>query len=289
VAVALLAIAGCKSGGGSNSKDAGPLATCPSNFPDDLLSDFAVDNSLAPVDGRQGGWYLYGDTQNTGTFDPPLRQGSPYPIDADNGNPNCSGPGSLHTHATGWSVFGAALGTDFKPRPTDADGGFLPKGTYDASKYRGLAFWAKGAAPINNVQVQFSDINTDAAAPPQDFVNPNNGQTICTNCNCVYTAGYILNCSPYLVKFGLMGDASIDALFSSYSTIQVDTTWKRFEVLFVDTHQDPNNPGYHTTADRVDVAHLTSLAIQVNANYDAQGMASANDFEIWIDDVSFIK
>src|SRR5262249_48278269 len=132
-------------------------------------------------------------------------------------------------------------------------------------------------------------INTDGDGPPQDFVNPNNGQTICTACNCVYVAGYVLNCSAYLVKFGLMGDASIDALFSAHATDQVDTTWKRFQVLFVDTHQDPNNPGFHPMDDRLDVAHLTSMAIQVNANYDAQGMPSPNDFEIWIDDVSFIK
>jgi hypothetical protein len=281
---------GCKSSqsSGSDASD-GPLASCPSNFPDDLISDFASDNSIAAVDGRQGGWYVYGDDQNTGTFDPPARANAPYPIDNTMGNPNCSGPGSLHTHATGWKVFGAALGTDFKPRPSDGDGGYGPKGTYDASKYRGIAFWAKGAAPINHVQVQFSDINTDAAAPPQDFINPNNGQLICSACNCVYVAGSVLNCSAYLVQFGLMGDASIDTLFAGYANDQIDTTWKRFEVLFVDTKQDPNNPGYHTVANTLDVAHLTSMAIQVNANYDAQGQPSPNDFEIWIDDVSFIR
>jgi hypothetical protein len=286
-----LAVIGCKSSSQKPTSDAGdgPLASCPSNFPDDLISDFSSDNSIAAVDGRQGGWYVYGDDQMTGTFDPPNKPNSAYPIDDQNGNPNCSGPGSLHTHATGWKVFGAALGTDFKPRPSDGDGGYGPKGTYDASKYRGIAFWAKGAAPINHVQVQVLDVNSDATAPPQDLVNPFNGASICSQCNCVYAAGSVQNCSPYLVQFGLMGDAAVDDLFSGYATSQIDTTWKRFQVLFVDMKQDPNNPGYHTAADRLDVTQITSMAIQVNANYDSSGQPYANDFEIWIDDVSFIR
>ncbi len=43
-------------------------------------------------------------------------------------------------------------------------------------------------------------------------------------------------------------------VFSGYSSYQLDTTWKRFQVLFVDTRQDPGNGGYHTPADRLDVA-----------------------------------
>ncbi len=96
------------------------------------------------------------------------------------------------------------------------------------------------------------------------------------------------NCSPYLVQFGLKGDAAADVLFSGYSNFQLDTTWKRYQVLFVDTKQDPGNGGYHTAANRLTVDKLTAMAIQVNADYST-GSAKARDFEIWLDDVTFIK
>jgi len=152
---------------------------------DDLISDFAHNNSIASSDGKQGGWYVYGDTLNTGTFDPPASSG-PYPIDMTVGNPNCSGPGSLRVKATGWTQFGAALGTDFKPRVA-VDGGAVTvdgggagatvKGAYDASKYKGISFWAKAAAPVKFVQVKFLDPYTDRDSPlPMDLW-------------CLYTAG----------------------------------------------------------------------------------------------------
>jgi hypothetical protein len=71
--------------------------------------------------------------------------------------------------------------------------------------------------------------------------------------------------------------------------LQVDTTWKRFDVLFADTQQDMYNAGFHTDANQLDTKHLTGMAIQVNAKYSAAGVASANDFELWIDDVNFIE
>ena len=85
------------------------VATC-INIADDLIADFTTDNGLNPVDGRQGGFYVYGDGSLAGQFDPPNVKGQPYPIDKTTGNPTCSGPGSFHVHATGWGVWGAALG-----------------------------------------------------------------------------------------------------------------------------------------------------------------------------------
>ena len=66
-----LAVAACKSSGGGG--DGGTNANCPSNMPADLISDFAVDNSLASVDGRQGGWYTYGDDEASPHYDFKLR------------------------------------------------------------------------------------------------------------------------------------------------------------------------------------------------------------------------
>jgi hypothetical protein len=288
-AAAALSSAACKGGegNGGGGGTGGGNAGCPANM-DDLISDFGSDNSLHAADGRQGGWYTYGDDR--GMFTP----ASGFTVELLEGNPNCSGGGSLHVKGTGFSMWGAATGVDFKPRPSDGDGGYADKMVYDASKYRGIAFWAKAAAPVSGVQVSFPDIYTDGGAPPHDMPDPFDASAppLCMasspTCKCVYTAGAPNNCSPYLVQFGRKGDAAADVLFSGYSNHQIDTTWKRFQVLFVDTRQDPGNGGYHTPADKLTVDKLTAMAIQINADYST-GVARANDFDIWLDDVHFLR
>jgi len=276
-----LALGGCKSNGGGSPDggEGGTLANCPTA--EELISDFEVDNSLAPVGGRQGGWYTYGD--DVGMF----AKANGY--DIGEGNPNCSASGSLHIKGTGFAMWGAATGVDWRPRPGDGDGGYGEKMTYDASTYRGIAFWAKASAPLDGIQVSFPDLYTDKAAPKHDMPDPlDPTMFLCMDCTCEYVAGFPNNCSPYLVQFGKTGDAAADVLFSGYSTYRLDTTWKRFQVLFVDTRQDPGNGGYHTAANTLDVAHLTAMAIQINADYST-GLPQARDFEIWLDDVTFIK
>jgi len=238
---------------------------------DDLIADFKTDNGLNPADGRQGGFYLYGDDSLAGKFDPPLVKSESYPIDSSTGNSECSGSGSFHTKATGWGVWGSALGTDFMPKDSS---GF--KGSYDASKYKGISFWAKSAAPLTRVQVSFPDIYTDGGASfdGKDAADAGISQ-------CVYAPDEKVKCSPYLVKFG-------DSAFPSYQTYQIDTTWKRFDVMFADTLQDQYNKGFHTPADKLDTAHITSMAIQVNADFSTSP-PTPNDYEIWVDDVNFIK
>jgi hypothetical protein len=257
---------------------------------DDLIADFKTDNGLNPVDGRQGGFYVYGDGSLAGQFDPAVVKGQAYPTDTSTGNSACSGPGSFHVKASGWGVWGAALGADFMPKIlTDAlVGPDLQgyKGTYDASKYKGISFWAKASAPLTRVQVSFPDAYTDGGATFEglpDASEAPNGLT-----SCVYAPDPTSQCSPYLVKFG--SDA---AYFPAYQDYQIDTTWKRFEVLFADTRQDQYVKGFHASTDpvkstRLDTRHLTAMAIQVNANY-VNNAASPNDFEIWVDDVNFIK
>jgi hypothetical protein len=94
------------------------------------------------------------------------------------------------------------------------------------------------------------------------------------------------------VKFGhgYEGDAAanVAADFPNYVTTQIGTEWKRFEVLFADTKQDRDNLGQQSPGNMLQVNQLMGMAIQVNADYSTTP-ASANDFEIWIDDVSFIK
>ena len=233
----------------------------------DLIADFATDSSLYPVDGRSGAFYVFGD--GLGTFDPPQMSNRDYPVDRMTGNPSCSGPGSFHVKATGFTNWGATVAADFVAKPY----GGAYSATYDASKYKGVSFWAKGAAAIANVLVSFPDVYTDGGANPT-AIDP-------TAQPCVYAPSSTVGCSPYLVKFA-------DPTFSSYLDYQIDTSWKRFDILFRDTLQDRYNPGYHTSADRLDVYHLTRLEIRVGVTY-VSGLPIANDFEMWIDDVRFIE
>jgi len=258
VASPMMVSAGC------SKKDEGKPVT--------LIADFDTDNGLNPADGRQGGFYVYGDESIAGLFDPPLVKGESYPIDKTTGHDGGSGPGSFHTKATGWGVWGSALGTDFMPK--DA-GGF--KGTYDASKYKGISFWAKSAAPVPRVQVSFPDVFTDGGA---SFAGIPDG-TDAGISQCVYAPDEKVKCSPYLVKFGT-------ADFAPYQNYQIDTTWKKFDIFFADTLQDSFNKGFHTVADKLDTQHLTAMAIQANADFSTNP-PTPNDFEIWVDDVYFIK
>jgi hypothetical protein len=284
VALFVAALAGKSNGGGGGGNDAaGDVsgANCLAN-PADLISDFESDNSLAAVGGRQGGWYTYGD--DLGMFDRP----NGYNI--EEGNPNCTSAGSLHIKGTGFSMWGAATGVDWKPRPSDGDGGYGDKMLYDASAYRGIAFWAKSSETLDGVQVGFPDLYTDGGAPAHDMPHPTDSSAppVCTDCRCIYNALSEYNCSPYLVQFGLKGDAAADLVFAGYSSYRIEPTWKRFEVLFVDTRQDPGNLGYKPPGDRLSADKLTAMAIQINADYST-GSARARNFEIWLDDVAFIR
>jgi hypothetical protein len=266
---------GCAKNEAEPGTDSGPVGNenCLSNA-EDLIADFnSTDkNGLHQVDGREGGFYLYGDDSIKGVFDPPLVKDEAYPIDETNGNDECSGPGSFHTKASGWGVWGSALGTDFKPKGSD---GF--KGSYDASKYKGFSFWARGAAPINGVQVSLKDIYTDGDA---SFAGTAAADAAGIS-QCVYAPDPKSNCSPYLVKLGPSG-------FPGYQDYQIDTTWKRFDIFFADTLQDEYNPGFHTAEDKLDTSHLTGLAIQVNADFSTNP-PTPNDYEIWVDDFYFIR
>ena len=286
-------VAACSSSG-SGGKDGSALPANCINSPADLIADFSVDNGLAPQDGRMGGFYTYGDPSETsGT---PLAvlipaEGSTAPNDPTVGNV-CSSPlGSLHVQATGFKIWGAATGTNFVPLMGST------KGTYDASKYKGISFWAKATAPLTGVQVSFPDVWTDAAANP----TPLNASYD----PCIYVAGAPNNCSPYLVKFGeghsnrdggasgASGDAGVDAAapvihFPKYVGYQIDTIWRRFDILFADTQQDADNGGQGSPSLMLDVAHLTSMAIQVNAIHNADSTVTPNDFSLWIDDVNFL-
>jgi hypothetical protein len=287
----LLALAPLTSGCGAKSSSAPMGPTCPAD--DDVLSDFNTDNGLHKVDGRQGGWYTYGGHTGFGMLTP--AEGSGAQPDKTEGNPNCSMMGATlgawHVKALGDMDWGAATGVDFVPKVA-TDAGLSVKGTYDARKYRGVSFWAKSApasttvdattqVPVRFVQVKFLDPYTEfpSVIPQAEW--------------CAYMAGKPQNCSPYIVKFGY-GYTGTDlppvvADYPKYKDYAIDTTWKRFEVLFADTKQDQFNAGLKSPGDKLDVSQLMGMAIQVNSDHSDPAMPKPNNFEIWIDDVAFVK
>ena len=112
------------------------------------------NNQVLVRDGRAGYWYTFVDKQgstvvpeageNGGTFSmsPGGVNGSKYAVDAQG---KVFGRGDV--------VFGA-VGFNF----TD------PKGPYDASRYNGLAFWArKGPGSTGKVRLKVPDASTDPA------------------------------------------------------------------------------------------------------------------------------
>src|SRR4029453_11759206 len=61
------------------------------------------------------------------------------------GNGKC-----VHATGSGWKEWGAGFGFDL-----NSPGEPMPRGTYDVSAFKGIAFWAKGTVPFRvSVAVQ---------------------------------------------------------------------------------------------------------------------------------------
>jgi hypothetical protein len=104
---------------------------------DDMVDDFEDGEGTVPeVGGRIGSWYTYHDASSGGTMSP--AQGSDFTPEScgPNGSAYCA-----HVSGSGFTDWGAGMGGDL-----NNDGS--AKGTYDASGYEGLAFWAKGNGAV---------------------------------------------------------------------------------------------------------------------------------------------
>ena len=94
------------------------------------------------------------------------------------------------------------------------------------------------------------------------------------------------------VKFGYgyMSEALTPVMedFPKFITTQIDSTWRRFEILFADMKEDKTNPGRIFEGNMLATAQITGMAIQVNTDHSTSPPMPTN-WEMWLDDVGFIR
>lgn len=124
---------GCAASGGPD----GPDPDAPSDLIDDLEDG---DDAIAETNGRLGGWYTFHDGSATGNQIPPETGFTPTAGGAD-GSAFAAG-----TSGSGFTVWGAGMGFDLNnPAAVGLAG---PRGAYDASRYRSVAFKARGNVSV---------------------------------------------------------------------------------------------------------------------------------------------
>jgi hypothetical protein len=111
----------------------------PGNMIDDLDDG---DDAIIAASGRSGDWYCFNDGSAGGVQ-------TPSPDDdfaPESGGANDSSH-AVHSSGSGFSTWGSGIGFDLNG--ADPGGTSNAKGTFDASSFTGIAFYAKGAASVD--------------------------------------------------------------------------------------------------------------------------------------------
>ena len=166
-----------------------------------------------------------------------------YKIDSTWVTPTARRSARCTSRGPGSRMWGAAMGVDWKPRPTRRRRRLRRQDDVRRQHLHGVAFWAKASAPLDGVQVSFPDLYTDDAAPPHDMPDPS-----IRRCQRVHglrlpstRPGSWQQLQPVPGAVRQEGRRGGGRGVLGVLDVQIDTTWKRFEVLFVDTRQDPGN------------------------------------------------
>ncbi len=148
----LLMSAGCASGDAAPGATSAATANLKSCGPDGLIDDAEDGNNRgAVVAGRGGYWYTYGDKLGS-TITPAA------------GGTFAMSPGGANGSKYAANMKGKIAGADQPPLYLSVGMGIgLADGaTYDASKYKGITFWAKkGPGTSGKVRLKIPDVNTD--------------------------------------------------------------------------------------------------------------------------------
>lgn len=182
--------------GGTSKVDCAALPL-PSSM-DDIVATFEMGTgAVLQAGGRGGGFYIFND--GTGTQTPPPGMLPPAtPTD------RCGSKYALCTSGKNFTIWGAGMGTDLAP--TAGDAGMGAKQTYDASKYKGIAFWAKSnTATSAALRVSLKDKNTAPEGGQCDAM----AKTGAKACNDDWGKGITLSSEwqPYTIKFSDLAQA----------------------------------------------------------------------------------
>jgi endoglucanase len=145
---------GCAPGGKGEAEGAQSPTNAPANVtrcgPDGLIDDCEDNNNqVANLGGRNGYWYTYVDEAGT-QINPPA--GSAFAM-SEGG-----------AHGSGYAArFWGKISVNGSPLYGGVGLNWVdPKNAYDASKYGGIAFWAKKApGTYGKIRLKIPDVNTD--------------------------------------------------------------------------------------------------------------------------------
>jgi hypothetical protein len=131
------------------ASDSEVLGTCGG---EGLLDDGEDNNNQgAVVEGRGGYWYTYVDDAGSTITPTAGSQGGTFTMSPGGAN-GSKYAARFHGKLTGGTVVFGAVGLNLVD----------PKDAYDASKYTGVAFWAKkGPGAIGTLRFKVPDANTD--------------------------------------------------------------------------------------------------------------------------------
>jgi endoglucanase len=156
----LLGIAALALGSASCRKKADPTSAANKESPEGQLCPPAVgmisdgesnSNQVNPVQGRGGYWYAFGDEQGSTITPLPGKQGGTFSMAEGGANGTKYAAHMTGTVGGGEPVY-VGIGFNFVD----------PKGQYDASKFKGISFWAKkGPGSLSNVRLKVPDVMTD--------------------------------------------------------------------------------------------------------------------------------
>jgi hypothetical protein len=205
--------------------------------------------SIADVGGRNGPWFTYNDETPTGQQTP--KAGSVF-------SPSANDPPRLIPESLGGGESHYAAQTNGGGFTTWGAGmgfNFLTDAStaYDASAYLGFVFWGRIGGQTGEEDAGVSGIRLNV---PDMNTDPRGG--VCTE------AG--MTCNDFFGK---------ELIFT--------TEWQEFEVLYADLGQS----GFGTPEPALDAAHV--YACQFLISTDANNGNSGQAFDLWIDDIYFIK
>jgi hypothetical protein len=199
----------------------------------DMIADFEMaSGKINDARGRNGSFFTYNDLTPAGVQDP--RAGDASPVEIPGGR--CMSKWAMHVTAKGFTTWGAGFGTDLA-YGIAPDGGMLvidggsARGSYDASAYTGISFWARvepGSKPGIRINVADSTTAPEGGKCVLDNTSPN---------RCYDDFGQSLG---------------------------ITSTWDYFKIPFSATTQS----GFGLKGVAIDRAHLYGIQFQAPASVD---------------------